>query len=199
MDHENGGTSMGDVSAQPHDFSLVEFLAWEATQEARHEFDDGTVFAFAGGTRKHSVIAVELLRLLSTHLLGSPCRVHGADMLIVTGRSGRYADALVTCDERDSPDSNERSISYPKLIIEVLSESTSGVDRGDKLDEYRSLDSLQEYVILDSRRRWVDIARRINDRWSLGMPATGGRVHLESIDLAIDLDKIYDGAGVEPA
>jgi Uma2 family endonuclease len=197
MNHENGGTSMPDMAAEPHDLSLAEFLAWEATQEARHEFADGTVFAFAGGTRKHSIIGVELLRLLSTHLLDSPCRVYGADMLILTGRSGRYADALVTCDERDSPEANERSVGYPRLIIEVLSESTAEVDRGDKFDEYRSLDSLQEYVMLDSRRRWVESARRIKDQWNLGMPTTGGHLYLESLDLTVDLDMLYDRAGIE--
>jgi Uma2 family endonuclease len=184
------------MTAQPHDLTLAEFIAWEARQEAKHEFADGRVYAFAGGTKRHAAIAVELLGLLNTCLRGSPCRVYGSDVLIAMGQSGRYADVVVTCDERDTRDLGETAVHYPKLIIEVLSDSTAAVDRGDKLDEYRTIDSLEEYVLVDSRRRWVEVYRRGDNAWLASLPMTDGELRLASVDATVSLEDLYATAGL---
>jgi Uma2 family endonuclease len=184
------------MTAQPHDLTLAEFIAWEEHQETKHEFAYGNVYAFAGGTLRHSAIALELLTLLHAHLRGTPCRVYGSDVLTTTEWSGRYADVVVTCDERDTSDLTQRSIRHPKLIVEVLSESTAAIDRGDKLDEYRTIDTLEEYILIDSRRRWVETYRRVENTWIASLPITAGELPLTSVDITISLDEVYDTVGI---
>jgi len=77
------------MTAQPHDLTLAEFIVWEARQDAKHEFADGRVYAFAGGTKRHAALAIEIVGLLHAHLSGSPCQVYGSDVLVATKRSGR--------------------------------------------------------------------------------------------------------------
>ena len=187
------------MTAQPHDLTLAEFIAWEARQETKHEFADGRVYAFAGGTKRHAAIAVEVLGLLYAHLRGSPCRVYGSDVLIATTRSGCYADIVVTCDERDTRDLAETTLHHPKLIVEVLSDSTAAVDRGDKLDEYRMIDSLEEYVLIDSRRRWVETYRRFESAWIASLPMTDGELRFTSVDVTVSFEDLYGTVGVAPA
>src|SRR5579862_4850506 len=175
------------MSADPH-LTLGEFLDWEQRQESKHEFVAGRVVAFAGGTLGHTFLA----NLLVARILpqAAPCRTYGSDALIQTGRSFRYADVVVTCDERDR-DPAARVVVGPKVIIEVLSESTAAVDRGEKLDEYRSIDTLAEYVLLDSRTRWCATYRRREGAWLASLPIAAGELVLESLGIAINLDALY--------
>jgi Uma2 family endonuclease len=152
------------VSAQPQIPTLAEFAAWEALQEAKHEFAAGRVFAFAGGTKAHAIIAVEIVSVLHARLRGAPCRVYGSDVPIATAT--------------------------------VLSESTAATDRGDKLDEYREIATLEEYVLIDSRRRWAEAYRKTGAAWIASLPVSSGDLRFESVDAALALEPLYDLAGV---
>ncbi|MGH7728022.1 MAG: Uma2 family endonuclease [Vulcanimicrobiaceae bacterium] len=85
----------------------------------------------------------------------------------------------------------------PKLIVEVLSESTASLDRGEKLDEYRALQTLEEYVLVDSRRRWAETYRRVADDWIASLPMTTGELPFVSVGLTLDLDELYGECGIE--
>ena len=184
------------MTAQPHEpLTLAEFIAWELRQESKHEFVEGRVYGFAGGTIEHAAIAGALLTALHSHLRGGPCRAYGSDIMIATGQSGRYADVVVTCDERDHAPKTV-TLHRPRLVVEVLSESTAAVDRGEKLDEYRTIGTLQEYILIDSRKPWVETYRRAGDEWIASLPLAGGKLHLVSVDLTLDLDEIYAESGV---
>lgn len=135
--------------------------------------------------------------LLHAGLRGGPCRVFASDIPIVTKLSGRYADVVVTCDERDTRDLGETALHYPKLIVEVLSESSAAVDRGDKLDDYRTLESLHEYVLIDSRQRWVATYRHVDDMWQASLPVATGALHLHSDGITLALDDLYRNLGLE--
>lgn len=165
-------------------------------QESKHEYAGGLVSAFAGGTKRHAAIALEVSSASHAGLRGGPCRVFGSDVLVVTQQSGRYADVVVTCDERDTLDLAETTLRFPKPIVEILSGSTAAVDRGDKLVEYRTLDSLQEYVLIDSRRRWVETYRRSEGMWIASLPVTNGHLQFASVDVTFALDAIYRGSGL---
>lgn len=184
--------NVGNMSAYPDDRDVQTFLEWERRQPERHEFSAGRTLAFAGGTLGHSALAAGLIARIQPHV--RPCRTHASDALIVTKRSARYADVLVTCDERDA--AGEQTVRYPKLIIEVLSESTAAIDRGDKFDEYTTIDSLEEYVLIDSARRWARSYRRSGTAWTTTLPFTSGSIDLPSIELAISLDELYEEAGL---
>ena len=84
----------------------------------------------------------------------------------------------------------------PRLIIEVLSESTAAVDQAEKLDEYGSIDTLDEYVLVDSRRRWCAAYRRENGVLRSSLPTQGGPLELKSLGLTLDLDELYEAAGI---
>jgi Uma2 family endonuclease len=187
---------MSEVTTQPNDLSLADFLIWEERQETKHEFVAGSVVAFAGGTTRHHLIAAEILAAAVVHVRGSECLALGSDALIETATSARHPDVVVTCDGRDTRDLAQRTIRYPKLIVEVLCESTAALDRGAKLDEYRTLETLEEYVLIDSRRRWLETYRRLDGAWVVSLPVARGSLRLESIGATLDLDDLYERAGV---
>ncbi len=115
--------------------------------------------------------------------------------MIATEHSSRYADVVVTCDECDHAPRTV-ALRYPRLIVEVLSESTAAVNRGEKLDEYRTLETLEEYVLIDSRKRWAETYRRLEAEWTASMPLVRGKLRLASVDLTLDLDELYRESGV---
>jgi Uma2 family endonuclease len=116
--------------------TAAEYLAWEPTQEGRHEYWDGEVFAMSGGTRNHNRISGNFFRLLDDALSDRNCDVYIADVKIQVeiGRKYFYPDVVVTCDDGDDDTQYVRS---PCLIIEVLSPSTEAIDRGAKFAKYR--------------------------------------------------------------
>jgi len=184
------------MTTQPTGFTLADFLAWETLQDSKHEFSEGRISAFPGVTQMHAAIVLEIAARLHAHLRGTRCRVFVCDVLTTTQLSARYPDVVVTCDERDTADPYSRTLAHPTLIVEVLSESTAAVDRGPKLDEYRSIATLAEYVLIDSRRRWAEVYRRADGGWITRLPFSTGPLGFSSVGLTIDLEEIYDSVGV---
>jgi len=93
-------------------------------------------------------------------------------------------------DERDSD--SAVYVRYPKLLIEVLSKSTASLDRTAKLHEYRSIETLEEYVLVDSRKRWAQTNVRVPSGERIAsLPIESGSITLTSIGLTIDLDDLY--------
>jgi len=170
-----------------------EYLAWEAEQQVRHEYIDGVVYAMAGGTIAHSMVAANLISLLRPHLRGKNCRVLGSDAKVGISPSGEffYPDLLVTCDDRDRK--SAKAVFYPKLIIEVLLPSTEAYNRGGKFARYRQLSSLTEYVLVGSESIGVE-AFRLNDRgkWELTPYGEGDLVQFASIDFECAIAAIYE-------
>lgn len=182
------------MTAQPHDpIAQADFPAWEALQQTKHEFVAGHIYGFAGGTRAHSAISTALGGEVFASLRGTRCSVYGPDMLIEMENSTRYADLVVSCDERDAANA-ELVIHFPKLIVEVLSQSTAPYDLGAKKQEYVRIPSLEEYAVVDSRKRWAQVFRRDN-QWAPEtiepQPANTFVLPLKSIAAALDLAQIY--------
>ncbi|MEA5489617.1 MULTISPECIES: Uma2 family endonuclease [Pseudanabaena] len=145
-----------------------EYLVWEAKQEFRHEYIDGEVYAMAGGTIAHNDIALNAYNALRSHLKAMGCRINVADVKVQDRNAKKYfyPDVVVSCNESDR--GSRDVISFPKLIIEVLSPSTAGFDRGDKFKYYRRFPSLLEYVLIDAEKINIDVYRRGNaGKWEL--------------------------------
>jgi len=176
-----------------HKLSTDEYFEWEAKQEIRYEYINGDVFAMAGGTIAHSMVAANLIALLRPHLRGKNCRVLGSDAKVGISPSGEffYPDLLVTCDDRDR--NSSKAVFYPKLIVEVLSPSTEAYNRGGKFGRYRKLSSLSEYMLVDSESVGVE-AFRLNDRgkWELTPYGEGDLVQFASIDFECAIAAIYE-------
>jgi Uma2 family endonuclease len=170
-----------------------EYLDSEAHSPVKHEYCDGDVYAMAGAKDGHVTIAGNLFAVLRAHVRGSNCRVFISDMKARIEKKNcyYYPDVMVTCDERDRDSQTFKS--HPKLIIEVLSDSTEGFDRGNKFKNYRTLDSLEEYVLVSQTHAQVDCFRRNEaGQWVLYSFELDDPVQLESVGLSIDMTQIYE-------
>ena len=174
--------------------SPEEYLAFERASEVRHEYADGEVFAMAGGTREHSLIAGNVVRELGNVLRTKPCEVHGSDLRIKIAASGRYVypDASVVCGGTLFEDSGRDTLLNPIVIIEVLSDSTEAYDRGEKFELYRTIPSFQEYVIVSQKKVRVEhFQRRPDGRWVLAVLGADDRLELESIGCEVAMEELY--------
>jgi Uma2 family endonuclease len=144
-----------------------EYLEMEETSEIKHEYIDGYVYAMAGANDPHVTIALNMAFAIRNHLRGTNCRVYMSDMKARVDSLNRfyYPDVMVTCDPRDTQSQNQKR--FPKLIIEVLSKSTEGFDRGDKFTDYQQIESLEEYVLVNTKRQRIDCFRKEDGRWFL--------------------------------
>lgn len=174
-----------------------EFLVWEETQTIKHEFIRGEVFAMVGGVDRNYTVALNLAILLRQHLRGTPCRVYGSDVKLRVDAADCffYPDLMVTCSAADL---RQRLIKRePVLVVEVLSPSTSGYDRGEKFADYRELPSLAEYLLVDVERRRCDLHRKGTDGlWVLHPSGPDDAVRLASIDLVVESAELW--ADLEP-
>lgn len=127
--------------------TLEEFLDWELHQDARFEWDGTQPIAMTGGSFAHTELASRVYDALRAALRNGPCTVIRTDLRVLTARGtrARYPDLVVTCSRIRADD---QSVPDPVLILEVLSESTAGTDRGVKRAEYAALPSLARYVML---------------------------------------------------
>ena len=144
---------------QPY-LTCEEYLQMEEHSPIKHEYIDGYTHAMVGANDAHVTIALNLATILRSHVRGSGCRVYMADMKARVESLNRYfyPDILVTCDPRDQETPLEKR--FPCLIVEVLSDSTEAFDRGDKFADYQTLESLQEYVLINTKRQRVECFRR---------------------------------------
>jgi Uma2 family endonuclease len=174
-------------------FTPEEYFAWEEQQLERHELIDGRVYAMSGGTRNHSDIAGNFLVTIKSHLRGSGCKTYNSDcrVNILNTRNYTYPDLSVTCDPRDN--SSPQYITYPCLIVEVLSDITEAYDRGKKFDKYRRNPNLIDYVLVSSDEMAIDIYHR-NDAgdWLILSYRSGDRVELRSIGLSLAIEQFYE-------
>ena len=142
----------------PHYISPEEYLDIERQSKIRHEYRRGLVYAMVGGTDNHDRIALNLLTIINLELRDSNCRFHSGNVKFnYRDELYYYPDAFVTCDLRDRHDRYIKR--YPKLIVEVLSSSTEAFDRGDKFDDYRNMESLEEYVLISQQHQQVECRR----------------------------------------
>ncbi|NJN58743.1 MAG: Uma2 family endonuclease [Leptolyngbyaceae cyanobacterium SL_5_9] len=181
--------------------SPQEYLVWEESQPLRYEYLHGEVVAMTGGTIPHNQVAVNLASVLKAHLRGKGCKVLTSDAKIAVSEQGpfHYADVSVTCDERDR--AARQFIRYPCLVAEVLSPSTEAVDRGEKFRQYRRIETLREYLLIDPDRPSVE-CYRLNERgnWELFQFAIEDsdaeteacEVELTSVRLTFPLSLLYE-------
>ncbi len=182
-------------------FTPEEYFAWEEQQLERHEYMDGEVYAMSGGTVTHSQIASNFNRLLGNHLRGSGCKTLNPDCRVKVLGMDKYVypDTSVTCDDspeetlRDRDKTTTQYISYPCLVIEVLSPSTEAYDRGNKFKMYRRNPILQEYVLVSADTIEVELFRRTQtDDWRIINYQAGDTVELNSVNLTFPIEQIYE-------
>jgi Uma2 family endonuclease len=170
-----------------------QFIDWDRTQTLRHEFVAGELFAMAGAEDAHAILSLNIATAAKAHLRGTPCRTLMAEVKLRVEAADCYfyPDVMVTCTPADA--SNRLVKRDAILVVEVLSPSTSAYDRGDKFTAYRLLPSLQEYLLVDPRRRRCDLYRKGKDGlWVLHPIETQQALVLASIDLAISSEMLWE-------
>ena len=172
-----------------------EFLAWEAGQELKWEFDGLEPVAMVGGTDAHAAIQANIIIALGNCLRGKPCYVRGPDIKVRTGPGFRYPDAFVSC----TPVARGATVAAdPVVIFEVLSESTARIDRTTKLTEYCSLPSVQRYVLLEQDQAFATVVSRAATGWGLEPLDAGGVLVMPEIGLEVPMAELYDGLDLPP-
>jgi Uma2 family endonuclease len=168
------------------------YIKLENKSDIKHEFVGGYIYAMVGASRAHNLIAHALSSTIRSHIAGSGCRVYISDMKLYAKTKEDevfyYPDIMVSCDDNPPSDYFEDK---PKLIVEVLSESTESKDRLEKLNVYTKIPSLLEYVLVSQNKACVDIYRNIDNSWLLNTYVSGETVLLDSIGLSIPIETIY--------
>ncbi|MFO1404331.1 MAG: Uma2 family endonuclease [Azonexus sp.] len=176
-------------------FDIDAYLAWEETQEERHEYLAGEVFAMSGGSDTHFTILGNLFATLRGAFSGKPCRpfVSGMKVRVSAADTVFYPDVFVTCDERDRAPEGRLAKEHPVFVAEVLSASTAAFDRGRKFEIYQRIPALREYLLIEQDRPHADLFRK-NDEglWVLHPVAPGGTVELRSLSLTLPLAVLYE-------
>jgi Uma2 family endonuclease len=150
---------MSAVMNAPRFADAEAYLAWEAMQPERHEYVDGEIYAMSGAQGTHNDITLNAIFFLRQALKGTPCKANGIDLKLQVNAKGDhlYPDVLVTCDPRDSRSIENRFISHPWLVAEVLSDSTAAYDRGRKFELYRSIETLTHYLLIEQTRPYAEL------------------------------------------
>lgn len=177
--------------------SVEEYLSGEQHSPVRHEYIAGAVYAMAGGSDAHNTIALNFVGYLHPHLRGGKCRMFASDvkarLLLSDKEIFYYPDVMVTCDPRDT---NEFFKEFPKVIIEVLSDSTERIDRSEKFWNYTKIETLEEYILASQDKMEVTIFRR-SQKWKSEVHRLPEQeLGLASLDFKIKLQSIYDGVDV---
>lgn len=178
--------------SQSYFMSVEQFHALErANPDAKYEYIDGEAYLMSGGTADHARISSNMVRALEDALGDCPCLVYNSDLHVRIGHSCiTLPDVTVTCDEHDMGRITE--IRAPRVIVEVLSESTKGYDRGKKFAFYRACATIQEYVLVATNYQAVEVHRRTLQGWTeYQVYGPDDEVELRSINVHFPLSVLY--------
>ena len=175
-------------------FTPQEYLEIEQISPIKHEYLQGQMVAMAGASKTHVIITGNLSALIVNHLRGSGCISYANDMKVRLPDLScfYYPDLAITCDDRDR-NNQEDFILHPKLIIEVLSDSTEAFDRGDKFADYQTVSTLEEYVLVHQKQILVEkFQRKSENLWIPSSYGSGEAIALSSINFACNIETLYE-------
>ncbi|MBN9393499.1 MAG: Uma2 family endonuclease [Chloroflexi bacterium] len=151
-------------------YTLAEYFSLEEKSNQKSEYYQGQIFQMAGGSGRHNQISSNINAILNAGLLDQPCITYTSDMHILVKEHDlyTYADVSVACGEVKFVPNREDTILNPILLVEVLSKSTRSYDRGDKFEFYRSIPSLQYYLVVDQDRFFIEFhCKLLDSTWQL--------------------------------
>jgi Uma2 family endonuclease len=188
---------MVNLNPAPELLEFDAFLALYGEREGRFELHDGEAFAMAGGSEKHSLITINVAVALRSKARPRGCQTHGPDLYVRPEDDNRQAmspDVMVRC----GPPLTTRYAPDPLIVVEVLSPSTEAFDRGNKLERYKTFQSLQHIVLVYTDEYRVEVYNRATgpDPETPWVRVTARAVeesfHLSALDAQIPLAEVYD-------
>jgi Uma2 family endonuclease len=182
-------------------YTPAEYLELEEKAEFRSEYRDGEIVPMAGGTTNHNEISLNVATNLRFSLKGQDYRVYMSDvrLWIPPNRQYTYPDVMLIQGEPTYLENTTATVTNPRLVVEVLSKSTGNYDRSEKFDYYRSIPTLQEYILIDqSCHHILQYVKTSATQWLLtDHNQAEGIVQLGSVDLSLSLNDIYDRVNFE--
>jgi len=183
-------------------YTVEEYFALEEHAEYKSEYFRGEIFAMAGGTPNHSRITVDLAGLLNVAFNETSCEAFANDLRVQIDKEGHYTytDVVVVCGNLEFTEGRRDTITNPLVIVEVLSDSTKDYDRGSKFTAYRSIESLQDYVLIDQESVHIEyFSKESDETWRLREYFSLEDVlTLESVQCTLPLQKIYKRVSFAP-
>ena len=189
--------------AKPQSILLTAYFEREDTAEIKSEYHDGIVVAMSGASPTHIRITTNLTRLIGKELEGRSCEPFDSDMRVMVPACNAvfYPDLTVVCEPPRFADTGLATLLNPTLTVEVLSPSTERTDRGLKSDCYRTLESLQAYVLISQDEPRIELfSRQPDGSWRYDV-ATGLQANLPlgTIDCELRLAEVYARVVFPPA
>lgn len=178
---------------QPKKMTVDEFFEWQQRQDRNYELVDGVpvmpLKAMTGASRRHDRITVNAILALGTQLRGKPCSPTTDDQSVLTDRGTRRPDITVDCGKADG---SAMAVADPRVVIEVLSPSTTRYDRFQKLEEYKRHPAIKVILIVDSEAPQVTVWRRRGGDWT-SVEETGleSVIDLPEIEADLPLAELY--------
>jgi len=183
---------------EPRHLTVDEWRELErANPDVKYEYIDGQVYLMPGGSLAHSRIGSNTVRALEDALGSQPCYVYNSDASVrLSDTRYTYPDISVSCDPRDQPTAEQVQVQAPRVVVEVLSDSTEGKDRIRKANYYHACPTIQEYVLIATKYQAVEVQRRAGDEWTLHLFGPGDEIELVSIGVRFPLAILYRGTAV---
>jgi Uma2 family endonuclease len=177
--------------------SLNAFFDLMETSDEKYEYADGYLFLMSGGTLDHSRMALNLGPLLDLALRDTSCMVYNSDVWTRAAENTLLLpDLVVSCDPSDQ--GRKTVVDVPKLVIEVLSDSTEKRDRGRKFEQYRNCPTIEEYAMVNHRIQLIEVYHRTGRFWTYRTYAAGEECELESVAVRFAVTAVYDRTSVPP-
>ncbi len=194
LDHRFPRSALA-MSVQPKkQYTLDEYFELERTMREKHEFFLGEIFAMGRASEAHNLIVANVLGELRQYLRGKPCRVYPSDMRVKVSLSGLYTypDVVVVCGQPQIEPPGD-TLFNPTLLVEALSESSEAYDRGKKSEQYRTLASLTDYLLIAQDRTLVEhYSRQPGERWLLhAATRLEDTVAISSLGCELPLSEVY--------
>ena len=175
--------------------SPQDFLAFEREAETKHEYAGGEVLAMTGASERHNLIVANLIAGLHSQMVDRPCRVYPSDMRVAVSASGPfyYPDIVALCAAPRFLDEEDDTLLNPSVLVEVLSPSTEAFVRGPKFSDYRTIESVQEIVIVAQDAMRVEhFARQDDGHWLLTDHASPESVlEIPAVRCRLELARVY--------
>lgn len=168
--------------------SEQDYLDAEKVSDVKHEYFDGEIFAMSGAKANHQRITMNVGGEFRNHLKGSPCEAFSSDMKVRADEGNKYfyPDVVVSCNQDGECDFTES----PRLIVEVLSDSTRKFDKDLKRKIYQTIPTLEEYVLIEQDHVEIEISRKSAD-WHSSYYFIDDDVTFESIGLTLPVLELY--------
>jgi Uma2 family endonuclease len=185
------------AALKPRKVTLEEYFAIEERAERKSEYHNGEMFLMAGASREHNIITRNLAGHIFAALQGGPCQLFLSDLRVKVDRTGLYTypDLLIVCGTPEYAPENRDTLTNPKVVIEILSDTTERYDRTTKFRHYKQVPSVQEYLLVSQDEPLVErFTRQADGAWGqtdfVGLEA---EMALATVAVSVPMDDVYRG------